>query len=1062
MGAGSFAQTSFLGGEWSQFAQGRFDRPDYRTAMNVCLNAFPLEQGPWVRRPGTLFAGTTRGGAIGMSRPFDFKQSLPYSVEFTANFLRFRQGSTVVTTNDDVAVSAISSANPAEVTTAANHGWSTGNTVRFANLDSLTPLLHRREFKITVTASNKFTIVDVITGANIDGSTLGSLYASATAQRVLEVASPYGNSLWPNVRVLQAELQALILHPTVAPYLLTAIPPGVGQTYYSFTLVKANLLDGPYLDPFTNGVQVTPSATNGVVTLTLSFPTYSSTKAYSVGDFVTYSSVNYQSLVDQNQGNQPDTHPSQWKSVSAGLAIGPNGFVGTDINRLIRIQDSANNWTWGKITALANIISGALAGSTNIGDMTSGGGLTAAFDGTTAKSSSSAASKTVTSTDPSLAYCGKNYSGASAQAIASATIWPSTDKGFVVLTKTYTTTTNTYAYSTQYGIYILTSSTSASITVQTTANSIVAYLRAKSSSPSSASDGTLLGSVNLSGSGSSPINIPSSDLATTWNYVWIEGVASGIDGSVPPSVNTYVPGTFAYYTQTSTLSHYDISFYLSQVQFFSSVSGGVGNAVSFQVLGNAFADTTARSNWRMGVYSDTTGWPSCGTYHEGRIWLAGSQPNRMDSSVSNSPLSPLNFAPTNTSGTVLDSSAISAVFNASDVNPIFWLSQDQLGIVAGTQAGGWLVQATNNNNPLTPSTIQAHRYDRIGYANIEPKRADRTLILVQRYGRKLYEYFADVFSGKFSAQNVTWAARHLTKSGIAEIAYQQELTPIIWTRCTDGTWFGITYKRESLVSSNPPNFQAPHRHTLGSGRVVESIMVGAGSDNATDALTMVTNDLGSGIRHVEILTPIFDEGSAETSAWFLDDAVAPTAVVAGSSNCVLYGLWHLNGFIATVFAGGIDCGDWIVTNGSLTMTYGDGISGGTGGGLFTQSFAQSASFVVGFTYNSDGQIVRPATPQESGAHNGPALGKKRRSQQYAALLSNTAGISFGTDFSRLYPAIFRQANGSQYATGQMFSGVFWETLKDDYGFDGGLCWRVSRPYSASISAIEQFIHTQDK
>ena len=53
MASASFAVTGFLGGEISQFAQGRFDKPDYKVSLNVCYNAFPVEIGAWVRRPGS-------------------------------------------------------------------------------------------------------------------------------------------------------------------------------------------------------------------------------------------------------------------------------------------------------------------------------------------------------------------------------------------------------------------------------------------------------------------------------------------------------------------------------------------------------------------------------------------------------------------------------------------------------------------------------------------------------------------------------------------------------------------------------------------------------------------------------------------------------------------------------------------------------------------------------------------------------------------------------------------------------------------------------------------------
>jgi hypothetical protein len=100
MGNASFDISNFLGGEISQFAQGRFDKPDYRTSLNVCFNAFPVEIGSWTRRPGSAYAGHTRRGARGRTIAFDFAQSTPVTIEFTDGFVRFRSGSSLVTTND--------------------------------------------------------------------------------------------------------------------------------------------------------------------------------------------------------------------------------------------------------------------------------------------------------------------------------------------------------------------------------------------------------------------------------------------------------------------------------------------------------------------------------------------------------------------------------------------------------------------------------------------------------------------------------------------------------------------------------------------------------------------------------------------------------------------------------------------------------------------------------------------------------------------------------------------------------------------------------------------------
>ena len=83
MARASYAQNSFQGGEWSLTSQGRFELPTYRTAMNVCLNGIPIEQGAWTRRPGTTVAAFTRGGGKGRVIKWDFQNSAPYTVEFT-------------------------------------------------------------------------------------------------------------------------------------------------------------------------------------------------------------------------------------------------------------------------------------------------------------------------------------------------------------------------------------------------------------------------------------------------------------------------------------------------------------------------------------------------------------------------------------------------------------------------------------------------------------------------------------------------------------------------------------------------------------------------------------------------------------------------------------------------------------------------------------------------------------------------------------------------------------------------------------------------------------------
>ena len=1102
MADASYAIPNFLGGEISKFAQGRFDKPDYRTSLNVCVNSFPAEIGPWIRRPGTQFAGTTRQGRDARVVKFDFEQSAPVTIEFTDGFMRFRSGPNLLTTNDTHIINFISTEYPAVVETASPTNWHTTNVVTFSFLGSSAAELQNRQFSISVIDPQHFSIADAITGDAI-GANLGVVISGARVSRIAEIETKYVGDLWRNLRMVQAETTGILLTNTIAPQALTVASFPTNDYNAAFALNPAVFNDGPYLDAFTNGVQATPSDKSGVISLSLSFPAYSASQAYAKGSFVTYSGVNFQSLIDQNQGNTPNVSFSAWAAVSAGAAISPNGFVGTDTGRSIRLlsepplwsasstyaakavvsynptgapgaatywqsitssnigntpgldlvnwellPQGASIWTWGRITSLSTEIDRGLAGSVSLGDMLDNGGLNAAFNGVFSQPQAQSTVKNgsggiipAMGTVIVTGYVGKNYSNATNQKVSHVVIYPSNDVGLA--TGSYT------ALSSPYPFALL----------------VTLNLRASNTLPSSSSDGVLLGSAGPTGNSTAAFTIYSNDQATAFKFIWVEIVVSG---------RTYLP---------INASAWFLSISIGQLSFFGPAGTGTSSGVNIEVLGPPLLYTSPVQTWRLGLYSDTTGWPTCGCYYEGRLWLSGAAPNRFDASVSNGISgSTVNFAPTDQYGVVATNNAISYTLNSDSVNPVYWMDPDLQGIILGTQAGEYLVQAPTNG-PLAATNITARRVTRIGCANIEPRRTEHTNVFVQRYGQKLMEYFADVYSGKFSAPNLADKAQHITRVGIAELAYQQAITPIIWARGNDGSLFGATYKRDTLTTAQGPTFNGWHRHFLGSGRTVQSICSGPSIDGNLDALTMVTVGDNS-IHHVEILTQSMDELSPLSASWFLDDAIVPSSAPSSSDpiegapygGLTINGLWHLNGKTIQVFAGGLDCGDrgagtsghtdFVVTKGSCFVPFGDGVSAGSGRGLFTAQFVASLAqfpIVVGFTFTSQGQLVRPIAPPDTGARNGPGFGKIGRAHRYAMLVVNTLGMSVGANLAKkLYPANFKKENGAPLDPLTTFSGIHQDALQDDYGYNSALCWQVERPFPANVIAIGPNLSTQDQ
>jgi hypothetical protein len=121
--------------------------------------------------------------------------------------------------------------------------------------------------------------------------------------------------------------------------------------------------------------------------------------------------------------------------------------------------------------------------------------------------------------------------------------------------------------------------------------------------------------------------------------------------------------------------------------------------------------------------------------------------------------------------------------------------------------------------------------------------------------------------------------------------------------------------------------------------------------------------------------------------------------------------------------------------------------------------------VVGFTYNSDGAQVRPIAQADSGARNGPAFAKLSRGHRFGMKLVGTLGLSVGGDLSKpLYSCAFRKGDMiTPIDPLTTFSGIWQDTLRDDYGYEGGcVSWRISRPFPANIIAIGTNLSTQDQ
>ena len=145
---------------------------------------------------------------------------------------------------------------------------------------------------------------------------------------------------------------------------------------------------------------------------------------------------------------------------------------------------------------------------------------------------------------------------------------------------------------------------------------------------------------------------------------------------------------------------------IGQITVFNPTGTSSGASFNVEILGGPLLFQSLITTWRMGAYGGPNGYPTCGCYAEGRIWIGGAiVSNRFDASVANGLVgTSLNFAPTDQFGVVSDASAISETLNSDSVNPIDWMKPALEGVVMGTQNGEWLVQAPTTGS-ISPTNI---------------------------------------------------------------------------------------------------------------------------------------------------------------------------------------------------------------------------------------------------------------------------------------------------------------------------------------------------------------------
>lgn len=453
---------------------------------------------------------------------------------------------------------------------------------------------------------------------------------------------------------------------------------------------------------------------------------------------------------------------------------------------------------------------------------------------------------------------------------------------------------------------------------------------------------------------------------------------------------------------------------------------------------STLTNTNAKVNWRLGIWSTTTGWPADGTFFEDRLVLGGAEsyPQRWDASKSGIYT---NFSPSATDGTVANDNAIAFTLNSSDVNSIRWIRDNEKGLVVGTARGEWLCKASSLGEALTPTNVTGKPSTKHGSEPIAPVLAGKAILFAQRAATKIRELVYVFEADGFKAPDLSLLAEHITRPSLVELAYQEQPQPIVWAPRSDGVLLGMTYERDQDVV-------AWHRHELGGASnadgdeipVVESVCVVPAPEGDRDELYLVVKRYinGGTKRYVELMTKVWDTDDLQEDGFYVD---CGWTSVASPASAEVTGLWHLEGQTVGVYVDGAQHPNVTVTNGKVTLDHTGSIR------------------TLGYFYNSDAITM----PVEAGAQDGSAQTKTKRISRLGFWLLDTLGLTYGPSFDKLTEILVRRWGDTLGSATPVATGVFRGRFEGDYDRLGQVYFRAAGPFPATVLAITAQLTTMD-
>jgi hypothetical protein len=439
--------------------------------------------------------------------------------------------------------------------------------------------------------------------------------------------------------------------------------------------------------------------------------------------------------------------------------------------------------------------------------------------------------------------------------------------------------------------------------------------------------------------------------------------------------------------------------------------------------------------WALGAFSASRGYPGAVAFYEERLALmqTAEEPDGWWLSESGSYDS---FAQ-RSANQILATNSFRGTLANGQVNKIEWaLSMDD-GLVMGTAAGEYRLQAASTNEPIGPSNFRAPPISGHGSRGVQPVRVGTSAVFLQRAGKKLRDLGYDPDPQQRIGTDLTLRSEHLFQtSPVCAMAYVQEPDALLWCVQANGTLRAFTYQKEQSV-------YAWGRHPIAgysdagatAAPIVESVISIPAPDGSQNELWMVVRRYidGGTKRTIEYLRPRWTPSSEENTPLLEDATMSDSGLTYdGAATSTLSGLWHLRGQTVAVLADGKRHPNVVVDNsGKITLQY------------------QASVIQVGLPVRSRFKSMRLETLTQTGT----AQGKQKVVNDVAVRVIDATNFRYGRNFTTMKRKEFTTQTQPLGSPVPLFSGDKVVDWPGEWGLDAFLCIENDMPVPFGIAAI---------